>query len=49
MYGKSWVYAESDDVIEMDLNVEVGEAVDSPLSDGFTVRNGTVVSTSHLT
>ena len=35
-------------VIEMILNVEVGEAVDSPLSDGVNVRNGTSVGTSHL-
>jgi hypothetical protein len=42
------VYAESDGVIEMNLNVEVGEAVNPPLSDGFTVRNGTSVGTSHL-
>ena len=35
-------------VIEIILNVEVGEARDSPQSDGGNVRNGTSVSTTHL-
>ena len=35
-------------VVEIILNVEVGESVDSPPSDGVTVRNGTSVGTSHL-
>ena len=42
------MYVENDGVIEMNLNVEVGEAVDPPLSDDFTVRSGTLVGTSHL-
>ena len=49
MGGKSQVYAEIDSVIEINVNVEVGEAVGSPLIDGLTVRNGTPVGTSHLT
>jgi hypothetical protein len=49
MSGNSQVYAESDGVIEMKLNVEIGEAVDPPLSNVCTVRNGTSVGTSHLT
>jgi hypothetical protein len=35
-------------VIGMILNVEVGDAVDSPTSDGVNVRNGTSLGTSHL-
>ena len=35
-------------VIGMILNVEVGEAVDSPPSDGVDVKNGTSVGTSRL-
>ena len=49
MGGNLQVYAENDGVIEMNVNVEVGEAVGSPLIDGLTVRNGTPVGTSHLT
>ena len=46
--GNSQVYAKSDGVIKINLNVEVGEAFDPPLSDGFTIRNGTSMDTSHL-
>ena len=35
-------------VVEMILNVEAGESVDSPPTDGVNVRNGTSVGTSHL-
>ena len=49
MCGNSQVYAESDGGIEMNGNIEVREAVEPPLSDGFAVRNGTSVDTSHLT